>query len=183
MLADERDDIELLVRSLANLSGDGLDLVSEHAVRLRTDIDIVTRLARSIDTNLDGIQDAVDGGRAIIGGFIGAYNPDLRAFDLRNSFGPLVTEALDPVFDAVGIPFPCVPVDVVCPGAGVGPLGAADAGVDRSRDPPHHADRRHPAACSVRRRRPFRRGPSAGSTGPQRSIWRAILGTFLGVGS
>ena len=62
VLADERGDIEQLIHSLAHLSGNGLDLVSEHAVRLRTDIKIVTRLAQSIDTNLDGVQAAIDGG-------------------------------------------------------------------------------------------------------------------------
>ena len=99
-------------------------------MRLRTDIDIVTRLARSIDTNLDGIQDVMDGGRGILQGFLGAYNPDLRAINLRNNFGPLVTEALGPLFDSVGLPIPCVPVDAVCPEGGLGVLDGGAAAVD-----------------------------------------------------
>ena len=128
VLADERESIELLVRSLADLSGDGLDLVSEHAVRLRTDIAIVTRLARSIDTNLAGVQDVIDGSRGIIDGLTDAYNPRLNALDLRNSFSPLVSEALSPIFDSIGLDLPCIPIDTVCPEGGLGSLeGGGDA--------------------------------------------------------
>ncbi len=130
VLADERADIELLVRSLADLSGDGLDLVSEHAVRLRRDIEILTRLARSIDVNLASVQDALDGSAGVSAGFLDSYNEDLRAFDLRNSFAPLLQEALSPIFDSAGIPFPCVPVDVVCPEDGALPLDADRAPVE-----------------------------------------------------
>lgn len=182
VLADERDDIELLVRSLADLSGDGLDLVSEHAVRLRRDVEILTRLARSIDTNLAGVQDALDGSNGITAGFLDAYNEDLRAFDLRNSFAPLLQEALGPIFDAAGVPFPCVPVDVVCPEDGALPLeadqGPVDATLARPRTPVDDilellgtpaADRSGDAATV---------GPSR-----RRSGLAELVGTFLGVGS
>lgn len=127
VLADERDEIESLVSGLAGLSGDGFDLVSEHAVRLRTDVAIVQRLTASVVANLDGVQDLVQGGAQQIDGFIDAFNPTVRALNLRNAFSPLVQEALKPVFDSVGIPFPCVPVDVVCPEGGALPLGADGA--------------------------------------------------------
>jgi hypothetical protein len=183
VLADERDDIELLVRSLADLSGDGLDLVSEHAVRLRTDIEIVTRLVRSIDTNLDGVQDLIDGGRGVISGFLDSYNPRLNAIDLRNQFSPLVSEALQPVFDAIDVPFPCIPVDVACPD---GPLGGLDGGGDAV---PAALDRPQtpiddilgllgsPTAAAVAGSQP---APAEGTDdGPL----ARFLGTFLGVGS
>jgi phospholipid/cholesterol/gamma-HCH transport system substrate-binding protein len=127
VLADERDEIESLVSGLAGLSGDGFDLVSEHAVRLRTDVAIVQRLTASVVANLDGVQDLIQGGAQQIDGFIDAYNPTVRALNLRNSFSPLVQEALKPVFDAIGVPFPCVPVDVACPEGGALPLGTDDA--------------------------------------------------------
>ncbi len=130
VLADERDDIELLVRSLADLSGDGLDIVSEHAVRLRTDVEILTRLTRSIDTNLDGLQDTLDGGSDLIAGFIDAYNPDLRALDLRNNFTPLIAEALGPLFNAVGLDVPCVALlGTQCPDGGLVELDDGSGGV------------------------------------------------------
>ncbi len=183
VLADERDDIELLVSGLADLSGDGLDLVSEHAVRLRTDVEILTRLTRSIDANLDGLQDTLDAGPALIDGFIGAYNPRLRALDLRNNFTPLIAEALAPVFGAVGVPLPCVSLlGTQCPGGGLVELddgsGAVDAALTQPTSPindildvlgaPGAAPETAPAAT------PDDRGGS---------MLGDLLGTFLGVGS
>ena len=124
VLAEERGEIESLIYGLAGISGEGLDLVSEHAVRLRTDVEIVRRLTESIDQNLDGVSDLIAGGSKQIDGFIGAYNPVSRSLNLRNSFSPLVGEALSPIFDAVGIPFPCLPVDVACAEGGAAPLDA-----------------------------------------------------------
>lgn len=114
VLAEERGEIESLISGLAGLSGEGLDLVSEHAVRLRTDVEIVRRLTESIDQNLDGVADLIEGGSKQIDGFIDAYNPTSRTLNLRNSFSPLLEEALSPIFDSVGVPFPCLPVDIEC---------------------------------------------------------------------
>ncbi len=182
VLADERGDIEQLIHSLAHLSGNGLDLVSEHAVRLRTDIKIVTRLAQSIDTNLDGVQAAIDGGRGVIAGFIDSYNPDLRALNLRNSFSPIVSEALNPIFDAVGIPLPCVPVDVQCAAPNLGGLDGGSAAVPATLDHPTTPIDDILAVLG---------SPSGGGAAPAptpaprapRSVWSRFVGTFLGVGS
>jgi phospholipid/cholesterol/gamma-HCH transport system substrate-binding protein len=127
VLADEREEVERLVRSLASLSDGGLDLVSEHAVRLRADVAILQRLTESIGQNLEGVEAAIEGGAQQIDGFIDAFNPTARAIDLRNSFSPLVQEALRPVFDEVGVPFPCVPVDVRCDAPVAGLDGGAEA--------------------------------------------------------
>ncbi len=182
VLADERGDIEQLIRSLAHLSGDGLDLVSEHAVRLRTDIKIVTRLAQSIDTNLDGVQAAIDGGRGVIAGFIDSYNPDLRALNLRNSFSPLVSEALDPIFESVGIPFPCVPVDVQCAAPNLGSLDSGTAAVPAALDHPTTPVDDILAVLGS----PGDAGAAPAPTpAPQaaRGVWARFVGTFLGVRS
>ncbi len=184
VLADERDDIERLIHSLAHLSGDGLDLVSQHAVRLRTDIDIVTRLSQSIDTNLGGIQDAIVGGRAIVAGFLDSYNPDLHALNLRTSFSPLVSEALNPIFDAAGVPLLCVPVDVICDTGGLGALDgggkAVPARLDRPRTPVDDiltafGTPASPAATSA--------ADPVPSTDARSGLWGRFVGTFLGVGS
>lgn len=182
VLADERDDIERLITSLADLSGSGLDLVSEHAVRLRTDVAILTRLTRSIDTNLGAVKDALDAGPPIVDGFIGAFNPDLQALDLRNNFSPVLQEALTPIFDEAGVPLPCVPLDVVCAegdARGLSGDGAAAASIGRPTTPIDDvlallgaptAD----GAVDDARPVPARRSSS---------LWSGWLGTFLGVRS
>ena len=180
VLANERDDIERLVKALAEMSGDGLDLISEHAVRLRTDIEIVTRLARSIDTNLEAVDDLLVSGPKIYDGFIEAYNPDLRALDLRNSFSPLVAEALKPIFDAAGIPFPCAPIDVVCPEAPIGILDAGDEAVPAQIDrPTTPIDDITAILGSATADRPAQSTGDGSADTP----WSRLLGTFLGVGS
>ncbi|MDE0804551.1 MAG: MCE family protein [Acidimicrobiales bacterium] len=182
VLADERDDIELLVSSLADLSGDGLDLVSEHAVRLRTDVEILTRLTRSIDANLDGVQDLLDAGPALIDGFINAYDEDLKALNLRNNFSPLIAEALAPLFDGLGLPTPCVSIlGTECPGGGLIELddgsGAVEAEIERPTGPINDilgvlgTPSAQPAS-SV-----------APTTADDSNVLARFLGTFLGVGS
>lgn len=181
VLAQERDDIESLVSGLADLSGDGLDLVSEHAVRLRTDVAILERLTSSVQANLGAVEDLTIGQSNLIDGFIDAYNPDLRAIDLRNSFAPLVAEALDPLFDGVGIPLPCVPVDVACPEGGPLPLSGGDAVAADLPTPTSPVDDVLALLGSPTEAGPAR--AAATQPAPARSSWSRLLGTFLGVGS
>lgn len=181
VLADERDDIELLVSSLADLSGDGLDLVSEHAVRLRTDVEILTRLTRSIDSNLGAVQDALDAGPAIIGGFIDAYNPELRALDLRNNFTPLIQEALGPLGGLLPAPIPCVSaLGTECPDGGLIELDGGTEAVDATLDEPTGPVNDILAALGT---------PTGATTGTgdversdESSAVSRFLGTFLGIG-
>ena len=88
VLADERQSLENLLAGLADLSRDGLTLVSKHSQQLRTDLDTLTRLAQSIDVNLDTLMQLLDSGPLLVKGIQGAYNPALRAFNLRENFGP-----------------------------------------------------------------------------------------------
>lgn len=178
VLAEERDEIEALVTGLAGLSGDGLDLVSEHAVRLRTDVQILQRLTESIDQNLAGVDALIQGGSQQIDGFVDAFNPVTRSINLRQNFSPLLEEALAPIFDSVGVPFPCVPVDVAC---STGDTGGLDAGGE-----PVAADLPRPTtpiddvlgllgSPTVSR---------ADTSEPARRIMLdRFLGTFLGVGA
>ncbi len=181
VLADERDDIEALISGLADLSGDGLDLVSEHAVRLRTDVAILTRLTESIDQNLAGVDDLLEGGAGLIDGFISAYDPDLRALNLRNSFAPLVEEALAPLFDSVGIPLPCVPVDVACADGDLLPLDA-ERGVAADLAAPTT-----PIDDVLALLRAPTTSPDPSSDDPvegrDQGLFQSFLGTFFGVGS
>ena len=113
VLADERQGIENLLAGLASLSTNGLQLVSKHADALRTDIDTLTRLAQSIDSNLDGLGKLLDSGPTLVKGILGAYNPTARAVNLRQNWGPLVESVLGPVVKGVlpgaTVPTPCVP--------------------------------------------------------------------------
>lgn len=182
VLAEERDEIESLISGLADLSGGGLDLVSEHAVRLRTDVKILQRLTESIDQNLEGVDALVQGGADQIDGFIDAYNPAVRALNLRNSFAPLVQEALQPIFDEVGVPLPCIPVDVNCTEGGLGGLtadeGPVEADLPRPTTPIDDvlALLRAPSA-------PPDDAPAANAPAARRGLLQSFLGTFLGVGS
>lgn len=115
VLAQERLSIERLLAALAELSEAGLDLVSEHAARLRTDLDTLARLGQSIVANIDSVTMVLDSGPLLVQGLEGAYNPTLRAMNLRNNFGPVIQEVLNPLLIALGLPpFPCVPVTQVC---------------------------------------------------------------------
>jgi hypothetical protein len=116
VLADERAEIEGLVNGLANVSRDGLDLIAEHSARLETDIATLTRLGRSVGTQLDAVEDLLDAGPILTAGLNEAYNPQFHAINLRNSFSPVAQQALDPLFDELGVELPsvCVPADVEC---------------------------------------------------------------------
>ena len=92
VLADERGSITELVEGLADLSQTGLRLVGEHATALRTDIQTLADAAATIDANLSSVTQLLRSGNLLTTGLIGAYNPDLRAIDLRNNFSPLVPE-------------------------------------------------------------------------------------------
>lgn len=112
VLADERQSLENLIAGLAGLSRDGLTLVSKHAQQLQKDLDTLTRLAQSIDVNLNGLSQLLDSGPMLVKGIIGAFNPQLRAFNLRENFGPIAQELLAPVFSSLGL----TPISV-CPPA------------------------------------------------------------------
>lgn len=184
VLAEERGEIEQLISGLAGISGEGLDLVSEHAVRLRTDVAIVRRLTESIDQNLDGVSDLIAGGSKQIDGFIGAYNPVSRSLNLRNSFSPLVEEALAPIFDSVGIPFPCIPVDVACADGDLQPLDA-DKGEAVPADLPAPSTPVDDVLALLGSPTTPRSTDVGDGTagGGQGSMLDRFLGTFLGVGS
>ena len=136
VLADERQGIENLLAGLANLSTNGLQLVSKHADALRTDLDTLTQLAQSIDSNLDGLAKLLDSGPMLVQGILGAYNPTARAVNLRQNWGPLVESVLGPVVKGVlpgaTVPTPCVPglqsCDPPLTGQSVGPATTVQLG-------------------------------------------------------
>ena len=115
VLADERQSIEELVAGLADLSRNGLALIGEHAGALRTDIATLAEAAATIDANLTSVTQLLAAGPQLSNGIIGAYNPDLRAFDLRNNFSPLVTDLADILLGQLGLPPLCFPILQVCP--------------------------------------------------------------------
>lgn len=95
VLADERESITELVGGLADLSQTGLRLVGEHATDLRSDIQTLADAAATIDANLSSVTTLLSAGNLLTSGLLEAYNPTLRAIDLRNNFGPLVPEIVE----------------------------------------------------------------------------------------
>ena len=129
VLADERRNIEQLVEGLGSLSTSTLDLVSEHSSRLAHDIEVLTRITQDVESNIGSVEDLLDSGPVLVKGLTQAYNPELHAIDLRNSFSPAATEALSAMFEGLGIDplIVCVPVDVACPAPAGGAGRAAGA--------------------------------------------------------
>jgi virulence factor Mce-like protein len=118
VLADERQGIEDLVGGLADLSTNGLALVGEHSKDLRADIATLADAAATIDANLGSVTQLLAAGPNLSNGIIGAYNPELRAINLRNNFSPLVTDLADIALGQLGLPPLCLPVLQQCPVTG-----------------------------------------------------------------
>jgi virulence factor Mce-like protein len=122
VLANERESIESLVAGLADLSRNGLALIGEHAGPLRADIATLADAAATIDANLTSVTQLLAAGPALTSGFIGAYNPQLRALNLRNNFSPLATD----IVKLLGIDF-CLPILQDCPASGLSQTVATPA--------------------------------------------------------
>lgn len=135
VLADERQSIEDLVSGLADLSRNGLALVGEHSSDLRTDIATLADAAATIDANLTSVTQLLAAGPQLTSGIIGAYNPELRALDLRNDFSPLVTDVLTIVLGQLGLPAPCFPILQVCPVSGTSAGQATPAAIEPATTP------------------------------------------------
>ena len=118
VLAQERQALEATLNGLARISESGLNLVAEHATALRRDVDILGRLTQSVVTNLDAVTQLLDSGPLLAEGLSDAYNPTLRAINLRTQFGPIAQAALEPILQAIfgdDVRVPCIPVDTACP--------------------------------------------------------------------
>jgi virulence factor Mce-like protein len=131
VLAAERQDIERLVRSLAALSTDALDLVAEHRVRLQRDVEVLTHTLLSVQTNMDSVRELLDAAPLLVAGadldglnegLAAAYDPVHHRIDLRNTTSPIVSD----LFRTIGLPSlaVCLPLDVSCT-PGSGPLPSA----------------------------------------------------------
>jgi phospholipid/cholesterol/gamma-HCH transport system substrate-binding protein len=135
VLADERQSIDDLVSGLADLSSNGLALIGEHAGALRSDIATLAEAAATIDANLTSVTQLLAAGPQLSDGIIGAYNPELRALDLRNSFSPLVTDVVDVLLGQLGLPPLCLPVMQTCPVTGTSAATATPAVIEPAPTP------------------------------------------------
>jgi virulence factor Mce-like protein len=126
VLADERDSITELVDGLADLSKTGLRIVGEHSTDLRADIQTLADAAATIDANLSSVTKLLKAGNLLTTGLLDAYNPDARAIDLRNNFGPLVFDLVQILIGDLGLPGVCDFVPVLgCPSASAQSAGPA----------------------------------------------------------
>jgi virulence factor Mce-like protein len=121
VLAEERGDIERLVKALGQLSVDGLDLVSEHRVQLEHDIDVLTHTLMSVQTNFESVRQLLDAAPVMVAGqdldgknegLVAAYDPEYHRIDLRNATSPVLSD----LFRTIGLPSlsVCAPVGVAC---------------------------------------------------------------------
>jgi virulence factor Mce-like protein len=132
VLADERQGIEDLVGGLATLSREGLQLVGTHQGALREDIEVLAGVASSIDANLASVTQLLDAGGLLAEGLVGAYNPTLRAVNLRNNFSPLIPELIELLLGPLGVPSLCLPVLATCDDV----IGLTEAGPTTARITP-----------------------------------------------
>jgi phospholipid/cholesterol/gamma-HCH transport system substrate-binding protein len=110
VLADERNSISGLVGGLAEVSRDGLQLIGAHQADLRADIDTLTQAAASVNANLDSVSKLLDAGGILPKGLRSAFDPTLRAINLRDNFSPLVDDILGALLgNLLGTPTLCVP--------------------------------------------------------------------------
>lgn len=134
VLAQERQSLQSLLSSLAQVSTQGFDLLSEHAVGLRTDLATLGQLAQSLVANLDNVTRLLDSGPILVDGLAGAVNTELRAVNLVTSLGPIVGNVLNPLLEQLGLPPLCIPVDTTpigdCVGAVEGLQGGAPVETD-----------------------------------------------------
>lgn len=192
ILAEERANIEALVNSLTDLSGAGLDLVSEHAVRLRTDVDILTRLAASIQANLGAVEDVLEGGLALSEGLANSYNPVLEAINLRTNLDGVVAAVLNPLLQTLGLAPICLdllgtncpPGTTILDSLGLGGILPSDAG-DGDATPADLAVPTTPVDAIIAALgtpgAPTDSSPVT-SDDDDPSLLERLVGTFLGVG-
>ena len=130
VLAEERGNIERLVKSLGQLSVDGLDLVSEHRIRLQRDVEVLTRTLLSVQTNIESVRQLLDAAPIMVAGedldginegLHAAYDAEHHRIDLRNATSPVLSD----LFRTIGLPSlaVCLPVGVTC-APGTTPLPA-----------------------------------------------------------
>jgi virulence factor Mce-like protein len=121
LLAQERETIARVVKGLAQVSSAGLDLVSEHAGALNTDVQTLTRLLETVNVNLDDVRRLLTATPELVAGvnldgkqgILASYDPTFHHIDLRQSTSPTLALLLD----ALGLPLPlptCLPIDVTC---------------------------------------------------------------------
>ena len=83
IIAEERRAIEGLVQGLGQVSGDALDLVSEHGAQLDEDLRQLTRALATVDANLESVTQLLDAGPTLVTGLVDGPDPEFHRIDLR----------------------------------------------------------------------------------------------------
>ena len=133
-LADERTAIQSLLSSLASLATNGLDLASEHHVKLDHDLTVLSRTLRLVGAHTDQLNLTLAAAPLLVSGpnhdgkagLIAAYDRSLHALDLRTELSPDLYQAFQ-ALGLGGVPV-CLPIDVNC----VLPVPAAPASASAS---------------------------------------------------
>ncbi len=145
LLAEERGTIASLVTNLASVSTNALDLISQHAAPLQSDIKELSDLVQTLDGNLSNVSTllaalpTLAAGPNLDGkaGFIAAYDPTYHRIDLRDSLGSTVNGLLQ----ALGLPL-CLAIPALdsqpqcAPGAASYPWAPSPRRAPPGRRPP-----------------------------------------------
>lgn len=118
VLASEREDIETLLAALGQLATEGDAIVRSAEDTLPEDLAQLTRLTRSVSSNMDSVALLVDALNRNSQGLIGAHDRELGVLVQRINLTPITAEVLRPLFNALGLDLavPCVPQPgVTCP--------------------------------------------------------------------
>jgi virulence factor Mce-like protein len=142
LLAQERQELQQLLKGLGTVSVDAYELIRSNRVDLQDDLDTVSRLLVSVSANLDSIKQLLEAAPVLVAGrdldgrhegLLAAYDPTYHSIDLRTSLSPLIGNALGRILAVLGLPLTtiCLPIDVTCT-----PTGAAAAAPAATAAPP-----------------------------------------------
>lgn len=116
-LAAERDNLAVFLDSVTRLSDAGTSILDAYEGTLPGDVAHLAELALVLESNIGSVDQLLAAFPRVGTTLSESYDPDRELIVLNISLTPTAATALLPLFDALGIPVPCIPVlgDVTCP--------------------------------------------------------------------
>lgn len=117
VLAAERDSIALFLQSVVDLSDVGGSLLEAYQGQLPADIAHLADLALVLESNLGSLTQLVGAFPVIGEELVDAYDAERDMLVLNITLEPVAARSLEPLFDLLGLPVPCIPAlgGVTCP--------------------------------------------------------------------
>ncbi|MGH9244561.1 MAG: MCE family protein [Acidimicrobiales bacterium] len=119
VLASERDGIAALLNSVVRLTDEGTRLLGLFGGTLPGDVAILAQAAMVAEQNIGSVEELVAAFPTITEELIAAWDRERHQLVIRLNLGPSARGAFEPIFDLLGVPVPCLPLDdTACPGEG-----------------------------------------------------------------